>query len=147
MPRNLDRRVEALVPVDEPELQARLEEILEVNLADDTLAWVLDADGAWHHVEGERPVDTHLRLQEIARTRARRLGLSRCPERWWAVHLAFTFVSFPGHQGFLRSRATTCHLQDTCCSPRRASLAQEEAVRLAGPAARLRPGRRGVRRR
>ena len=45
MPRNLDRRVEALVPVDEPELQARLDEILEVNLADDTLAWELHADG------------------------------------------------------------------------------------------------------
>ena len=74
MPRNLDRRVEALVPVDEPELQARLEEILEVNLADDTLAWVLDAHGAWHHVDGDGSVDTHLRLQEIARTRARRLG-------------------------------------------------------------------------
>ena len=74
MPRNLDRRVEALVPVDEPELQARLEEILEVNLADDTLAWVLDDQGAWHHVEGDGSVDTHLRLQEIARTRARRLG-------------------------------------------------------------------------
>jgi polyphosphate kinase len=74
MPRNLDRRVEALVPVDEPELQERLEAILEVNLADDTLAWELDADGSWHHVDGARSVDTHLRLQAIARTRARRLG-------------------------------------------------------------------------
>jgi polyphosphate kinase len=74
MPRNLDRRVEALVPVDEPELQARLEEILRVNLADDTLAWQLDEHGDWHHVEGGGTVDTHLRLQEIARTRARRLG-------------------------------------------------------------------------
>ena len=74
MPRNLDRRVEALVPVDEPELQARLDEILEVNLSDDTLAWTLDGDGTWHHVEGPHTVDTHLRLQDIARTRARRLG-------------------------------------------------------------------------
>jgi polyphosphate kinase len=74
MPRNLDRRVEALVPVDEPDLQARLEEILEVNLADDTLAWVLDAEGRWGHVDRVGTVDTHVRLQEIARTRARRLG-------------------------------------------------------------------------
>ena len=75
MPRNLDRRVEALVPVDDPDLQARLEEILEVNLADDTLAWALRPDGRWEHVAGPRSVDTHLRLQEIARTRARlRLG-------------------------------------------------------------------------
>ncbi|MFL6207113.1 MAG: RNA degradosome polyphosphate kinase [Acidimicrobiales bacterium] len=74
MPRNLDRRVEALVPVDEPDLQLRLEEILEVNLADDTLAWELQPTGAWRHVDGDGSVDTHLRLQEIARTRARRLG-------------------------------------------------------------------------
>ena len=74
MPRNLDRRVEALVPVDEPDLQARLEEILEVNLADDTLAWVLDPTAAGTTSTATRTVDTHLRLQEIARTRARRLG-------------------------------------------------------------------------
>jgi polyphosphate kinase len=72
MPRNLDRRVEALVPVDEPELQARLDEILEVNLADDTLAWTLHPDGRWARIDGGGTVDTHLRLQEIARTRARR---------------------------------------------------------------------------
>jgi polyphosphate kinase len=74
MPRNLDRRVEALVAVDEPDLQARLEEILDVNLADDSLAWELQPDGHWEHVAGDRKVDTHVRLQEIARTRARRLG-------------------------------------------------------------------------
>ncbi len=72
MPRNLDRRVEALVAVDEPELQARLDEILEVNLADDTLAWELHPTGEWRRVEGPGAVDTHLRLQEIAGTRARR---------------------------------------------------------------------------
>jgi polyphosphate kinase len=74
MPRNLDRRVEALVPVLEPDLQARLEEILEINLEDDTLAWELGPDGTWRHVEGSREVDTHVRLQQVARTRARRLG-------------------------------------------------------------------------
>lgn len=72
MPRNLDRRVEALVPVDEPELQARLDEILEVNLADDTLAWELDAQGRWNRLSGDDSVNTHDRLQTIARTRARR---------------------------------------------------------------------------
>ena len=72
MPRNLDRRVEALVPVDEPELQDRRDEILEVNLADDTLAWELHPEGHWTRVHGPDGVDTHLRLQEIARTRVRR---------------------------------------------------------------------------
>ena len=72
MPRNLDRRVEALVPVQDPDLQDRLQEILDVNLADDTLAWVLGRDGTWRHVEGRGTTDTHERLQEIARLRVRR---------------------------------------------------------------------------
>jgi len=47
MERNLDRRIEVLVPVLDLELQARLEETLELNLADDTNAWELGPDGAW----------------------------------------------------------------------------------------------------
>ena len=72
MPRNLDRRVEAVVPVEDPSLQDRLAEILEVDLADDTLAWELGADGEWRHVPMRGTVDAHLRLQEIAGTRVRR---------------------------------------------------------------------------
>ncbi len=72
MPRNLDRRVEALVSVVDPDLQARLQEILDVDLADDTLAWELGSDGQWEHVADGGTVDTHLRLEEIARSRIRR---------------------------------------------------------------------------
>jgi polyphosphate kinase len=73
MPRNLDRRVEALVPVERPDLQERLAEIFEINLADDTLAWELRPDGTWEHVERRREVDTHERLQELAQSRVRQL--------------------------------------------------------------------------
>jgi polyphosphate kinase len=69
MPRNLDRRVEALTPVDDPRLQARLEEILDVNLADDVLAWTLGPDGSWSKVETVVGVDTHLKLEELASAR------------------------------------------------------------------------------
>jgi polyphosphate kinase len=72
MPRNLDRRVEALVPVTDIALQARLQEILDVNLADDTLAWIMGPDGTWSHVERGGNVDTHVRLQEMAQARDRR---------------------------------------------------------------------------
>jgi polyphosphate kinase len=72
MPRNLDRRVEALVPVVVPELQRRLDEILAINLADDVLAWELGPDAVWRRVEGNGQVDTHLRLQELAQARGRR---------------------------------------------------------------------------
>ncbi len=72
MPRNLDRRVEAMVPVDDPDLQARLQEVLDINLADDTLAWALAGDGGWTKVATLEGENTHLRLQELAFERARR---------------------------------------------------------------------------
>ena len=70
MPRNLDRRVEALTFVEDPASQARLEEILQVNLADDILAWELSPDGHWYRVETHTGVDSHRTLQERARRRA-----------------------------------------------------------------------------
>ncbi len=70
MPRNLDRRVEALAPVTDPRLQARLDEILEINLADDTLAWELASDGSWHRVPTVHGNNTHRQLQELAVQRA-----------------------------------------------------------------------------
>jgi polyphosphate kinase len=48
--RNLDRRVEAMIPVADPDAVEQLEEILELNLADDTQSWALDADGTWHRI-------------------------------------------------------------------------------------------------
>jgi len=48
--RNLDRRVEAMIPVADPAAVVQLEEIIELNLADDTQAWSLDAEGAWHRI-------------------------------------------------------------------------------------------------
>jgi polyphosphate kinase len=73
MPRNLDRRIEALVPLADPALQRRINEIIDVNLADDTLAWELSSDGQWTPVPRVATVDTHLRFQELAAVRARRI--------------------------------------------------------------------------
>jgi polyphosphate kinase len=52
MPRNLDTRVELLTPVEDPELQAELDDTLERCLADDTNAWTLAADGTWTRRQG-----------------------------------------------------------------------------------------------
>jgi polyphosphate kinase len=71
MPRNLDRRVECVTPVTDPVLTARLDEILEVNLADDLLAWELGPEG-WTKVPTVNVVDTHERLQELAAARSLR---------------------------------------------------------------------------
>ena len=74
MPRNLDRRVEAVTPVDDPALKDRLQEILDVNLADDRLAWELGPDGCWTKVEADGGCSTHDRLQELALARAPQRG-------------------------------------------------------------------------
>ena len=70
MPRNLDHRVEALTPVTDPRLRARLAEMLELDLADDVLAWELAADGSWHKIPTVSGVSTHRALQELAVARA-----------------------------------------------------------------------------
>jgi polyphosphate kinase len=65
MPRNLDTRVELLAPVEDPELQAELEDTLERCLADDTNAWTLGPDGAWTRRTG-RKRSVHRELMERA---------------------------------------------------------------------------------
>ena len=45
MPRNLDRRVEAITPVEVPEIMQELKEILQIMLSDNRQAWDLHSDG------------------------------------------------------------------------------------------------------
>ena len=70
MSRNLNRRVEALVRLDDPRTQQRVREILDVVLDDDRLAWTLTGDGVWTKRRGPAAIDTHARLQQLARGRA-----------------------------------------------------------------------------
>ncbi|MYH55945.1 MAG: hypothetical protein F4135_07385 [Acidimicrobiia bacterium] len=71
MPRNLDRRVEALFPVEDPEAQRRLEEILDLCRADDHLSWVLQPDGTYEPRGMKRGLDLHEALIERAIQRSR----------------------------------------------------------------------------
>lgn len=45
MPRNLDRRVEAITPVEDPDLRQELKEVLTILLSDNRQAWELKSDG------------------------------------------------------------------------------------------------------
>jgi len=47
MERNLDRRVEAVVPVVDPAIQRRLVRILDDALRDEANSWTLDEEGTW----------------------------------------------------------------------------------------------------
>ena len=70
MQRNLDRRVECVAPVTDPELVVRLEEMLAVALADDMLAWELGYAG-WSKVPTLVGLDSQVRLSELALERSR----------------------------------------------------------------------------
>jgi polyphosphate kinase len=75
--RNLDRRVEVLTSVNDPGLQGRLQEIFDVELEDDVLAWELRPTGTWercHPADPDQPRNTHQRLQQLAIARSRRTG-------------------------------------------------------------------------
>ncbi len=47
MPRNLDRRIEVLVPVSHPKHQDWLDRVFEFDFADDTVRWEMEAEGSW----------------------------------------------------------------------------------------------------
>ncbi|MGB3292358.1 MAG: RNA degradosome polyphosphate kinase, partial [Phormidesmis sp.] len=69
MPRNLDRRVEALVPIEAPALQDELMEIVQICLEDNRQAWEMQADGTYrqrHPKKGEPERSTHKILMEKA---------------------------------------------------------------------------------
>jgi polyphosphate kinase len=69
MPRNLDTRVEMLVPVETEEHRAEIDDTLERCLADDTFAWTLDAEGGWSRRTG-RTRSVHRELMETTLAQA-----------------------------------------------------------------------------
>ena len=50
MPRNLNRRVETLVPVEDPVVHSQILEIMEANLKDKKQSWLLQSDGHYKRV-------------------------------------------------------------------------------------------------
>jgi len=69
MPRNLDSRVELLIPVGDAEARAELEDTLERCFCDDTFAWELGSDAKWTRRDG-RTRDVQHELMERALARA-----------------------------------------------------------------------------
>ncbi|PMB27589.1 polyphosphate kinase 1, partial [Fischerella thermalis CCMEE 5319] len=69
MPRNLDRRVEAVTPVEDPKILQNLQNILEIMLADNRQAWELKSDGSYvqrHPGKNEPERHTQNILMEMA---------------------------------------------------------------------------------
>ncbi|MBZ0319521.1 MAG: polyphosphate kinase 1 [Anaerolineae bacterium] len=74
MNRNLSRRVETVFPIEDKELKGVVwDEILQIQLADNTRARVLQSDGTWvrlHPAEGESALDSQQWAMERSRLRA-----------------------------------------------------------------------------
>jgi polyphosphate kinase len=70
MGRNLNNRVELVIPVEDEDAKAELTDTLERCFADDTFAWDLGPDAAWTRRDG-RTRSVHTELMERAATRAR----------------------------------------------------------------------------
>jgi polyphosphate kinase len=70
MERNLDRRIEAMTPIKDGAVQARIREIVAVMRRDDRRAWRLGPEGHWTRIEssrdGESGVDTFESLMRLA---------------------------------------------------------------------------------
>jgi polyphosphate kinase len=74
MPRNFHRRVEAMIPVEDPALRARLLDILELQLEDHVKAWSLRPDGKYERVTpkpGAPPLRSQSKFIEMTRDRVK----------------------------------------------------------------------------
>jgi polyphosphate kinase len=81
MDRNLDRRIEAFVPIQDLEAQRLLDENLAALLADDRRAWALSADGTWQRVETLRGVAGSIDAQQVLKENATKRALDAAAAR------------------------------------------------------------------
>jgi polyphosphate kinase len=86
MRRNLEKRVEVLIPVDDPRLQQELRFILDTQLSDQRGAWDMQPDGSYvqrtgldaKHCQQQQIDRTERRLKEATRLRRRKVqGIAR----------------------------------------------------------------------
>ena len=74
MERNLDRRVEVLVPIEDPTLQRELVEAFEITWRDDEFTWVLGTDRRWRRVQSVDQFSAQAEFKRRALARSRQLA-------------------------------------------------------------------------
>jgi polyphosphate kinase len=58
-----------MIPVVDDEARRQLDEVLEINLADDVQAWSLGIDGEWNRIPTVKGLATQQRLRELVMER------------------------------------------------------------------------------
>lgn len=72
MPRNLNDRVELMIPVKDPDICRRLKNMIDLELADNQKAHIMQSDGTWRKsIAPENRVAAQARFQELAEQRDR----------------------------------------------------------------------------
>jgi polyphosphate kinase len=71
MERNLDRRVEVLVPIEDPTLQEELLEAFEITWRDDLFTWVLGTDRRWRRLQPVNSFSAQAEFKRLALARSR----------------------------------------------------------------------------
>ncbi len=74
MERNLDRRVEVTVPIENPRLQSDLVEAFEITWRDDRFTWVLGTDRRWRRLQSVNDFSAQQEFKRRALSRARSLA-------------------------------------------------------------------------
>jgi polyphosphate kinase len=77
LPRNLDHRIEVVVPIESRPLQGELDAVFDALTTDNSQSWELSEDGSWRRLKtakGERRRTAQGQLMGRARSRARRLA-------------------------------------------------------------------------
>ena len=80
MPRNLDRRIEILVPIENARARQELAAVLDSAFSDTTNAWRLAADGTWSREVGVGDEGPHAPERDDATSAAAR-ATRRRPRR------------------------------------------------------------------
>jgi polyphosphate kinase len=92
MPRNFHRRVEVMFPIDDPQLRARLIDILQISVADNVKSWVLQSDGTYVRAQpkaGGPAVRSQARFIELTRERVKVAEAAGGPSsRFYLAHAA-----------------------------------------------------------
>jgi polyphosphate kinase len=91
MPRNFHRRVEVMIPILDPDVRARVEDLLSIANSDTAKVWELASDGSYHKqtpTAGAVPVRSQQRFIELARERVKHSDpLARGGGRFHILHV------------------------------------------------------------